>query len=567
LAERFFHRNKYGVNASAEQITASFSMNFSGRFLIKASAPVSLGMGAAPTPEFPLFPTATMGAVPEPTEWVVAPLKSAVGEGQNGWDLAHALLASKASVGGAPVEFIEPDFMSAYPFTRVNPATVAFSADEAANTCGQDPPDQDWPDGGSFAWHLGDTFTQLKAARDQVGIPAGAKVRIAHLDTGYSPGHEALPEFLRSDQGRNFVETSNPLSAIDPGVDGFMKNPGHGMGTMGILAGRTITQGAWQDRLGGAPFAEVVPVRIGDSVVHFYSSSMAQGLDYALAAGCRVVTISMGGVPSQAWADAVNRLYEAGVAVFAAAGNNIGGFPTINIVYPARFNRVTAVCGATAAKGPYYKGVFHSAMQGNFGPKAKMSTAIAAYTPNITWPEWGCAGTVDLDGAGTSSATPQVAAAAALWYQHHASALGTAAFTNAPWKRVEALRRALFSTADKTAANSAEYFGNGLLRASDALAVVPDASVQMAPKDEVSWPWIRLLFGVGAAGSGPAEAMLELEMIQLLTMFDELSGEESELMHEGANPSAVELRRIAKRVENSPRASKVLRGKLHGLGL
>jgi hypothetical protein len=34
---------------------------------------------------------------------------------------------------------------------------------------------------------------------------------------------------------------------------------------------------------GGAPESEVVPVRIAASVIHFYTSTMAQGIDYALA--------------------------------------------------------------------------------------------------------------------------------------------------------------------------------------------------------------------------------------------------------------------------------------------
>jgi len=61
----------------------------------------------------------------------------------------------------------------------------------------------------------------------------------------------------------------------------------------------------------------------------------------------------MGGLPSQAWADAVNKAYEAGVVVVCAAGNNFGGLPTSLVVYPARFDRVIAACGAMADRRPY----------------------------------------------------------------------------------------------------------------------------------------------------------------------------------------------------------------------
>ena len=54
-------------------------------------------------------------------------------------------------------------------------------------------------------------------------------------------------------------------------------------------------------------------------------------------------------------------------------------------------------------------------MAGNYGPNSKMRTAIAAFTPNVPWARFGCPQIVDLNGAGTSAATPQVAAAAATW--------------------------------------------------------------------------------------------------------------------------------------------------------
>ena len=61
----------------------------------------------------------------------------------------------------------------------------------------------------------------------------------------------------------------------------------------------------------------------------------------------------MGGLPSQAWADAINALYDAGVVVVTAAGNNFGNAPTHVVVYPARFGRVIAACGVMANGAPY----------------------------------------------------------------------------------------------------------------------------------------------------------------------------------------------------------------------
>jgi subtilisin family serine protease len=72
----------------------------------------------------------------------------------------------------------------------------------------------------------------------------------------------------------------------------------------------------------------VVPLRIAKSVVLLGTSALAKALDHVAAGGAGgrrladVVSLSMGGVASRAWADAVNKCYEAGVVLVAAAGNN-----------------------------------------------------------------------------------------------------------------------------------------------------------------------------------------------------------------------------------------------------
>ena len=128
-----------------------------------------------------------------------------------------------------------------------------------------------------------------------------------------------------------------------------------------------------------------------------------------------------------------------GVAIFAAAGNRIGPLPPKHVVDPARFARVVGVCGFTAARAPYFKEGIHRKMHGCFGPPKAMETALSAYTPNVPWAAIGCGKLINPDGAGTSSATPQVAAAAALWLQHHAPNPAD------KWRRVEAVRKASFS--------------------------------------------------------------------------------------------------------------------------
>jgi subtilase family protein len=202
----------------------------------------------------------------------------------------------------------------------------------------------------------------------------------------------------------------------------------------------------------GAPEAEVIPVRISPSVIHIYTSTMFKGLMHALAPRgdvtnrAHVVTISHGGLPSHNWADAVNQLYEAGVVVVAASGDSIylvaADLATHFTVYPSAFNRVITALGVTYAKKPYITSD-PGQMQGCWGPDDVMDKAIAAYTPNVAWMTFNdLPSGFNMGGAGTSSSTPQVAAACALWLEMNMVSLPE------DWTRVEACRLALFDSAD-----------------------------------------------------------------------------------------------------------------------
>ena len=144
----------------------------------------------------------------------------------------------------------------------------------------------------------------------------------------------------------------------------------------------------------------------------------------------------MGGLPSRLWGEVIDELSERGVCICAAAGNHVGSSPPRVLVYPARYPRVIAVCGVMADGRPYAD--LDGVLEGSFGPASVMGQAIAAYTPNIPWPQYGCRGGVRLNGEGTSAATPQVAAAAALWLECHKQRLPR------DWRRVEAAWHALF---------------------------------------------------------------------------------------------------------------------------
>ena len=450
-----------------------------------APEPAAFGFGGAPT-------------------WFLADLPDGAA---TPWDLAHSQVASQLGVDESAVIFAEPDLEQTFLDTNEkNPGGGAMLAlDQACDAIQQ----QD--NGGKilgpnrFAWHLDGEFTQLRKAREAVPFNP-PRTRIAHIDTGYDRGHEAQPQRLLHNLERSFVDgDGDPNSASDPQRgNAFPDNSGHGTGTLSILAGGHIA--THNETLGGAAGADILPLRISNSVVLFRTSAFARALRYAIEQQCDVISISMGGAPSRAWNEAVNAAYEAGICIVAAAGNNIEGLPTQNVVYPARYHRVIAVCGVMANDNPY-DGLSLKQLQGNFGPDSCMTAALSTYTPNIPWAIFGCGSTLRLNGEGTSSATPQVAAAAALWMEKYKS------FLSRDWHRVEAVRHALFTSAKKRGVDRSRT-GNGILQAHSALGIAPVLNLPKTPPDNDSFAILRVLTGFGVVDPPPRQDMFEVELAQ-----------------------------------------------------
>jgi hypothetical protein len=496
-----------------------------------AAATRSFGAAAIeiePILTVPPPPAAGAGiAAAQPSTWLRIGLKGATGP--NPWDDAHALMTpgSPFAVAGVRgVEAVEPDLVQDWLSGRRDEAaadTQTFcSFDDQSGEGGK-------ATGPELAWNLAATFSELADARAQVGGKT-SKVLVAHLDTGFDPRHITTPVGLQASLQRNFVrDDGDPNDASDqtPPGQSLFRNRGHGTGTLSLLAGNKLdgTSPSWpgfKDFVGGAPNARVIPVRIANWVVRFSTSTMVQGFDYARAKGAHVLSMSMGGVTSQALVDAINLAYDAGIVMVTAAGNNIAFVPTPkSIVFPARYRRVLAACGVMA-DGRAYAGLSPGTMQGNYGPASKMDTALGAYTPNVPWAQIDCAKVVDMDGAGTSAATPQIAAAAALWLAEH---FDTVMSYSKPWMRVEAVRHALFKTAAKSTAamgeaETREKIGRGVVKAHASLAVKPPAenTLTQLPPAQASWPWLDLIFGGGVSIAPPdpaRRAMLSLELTQI----------------------------------------------------
>jgi hypothetical protein len=484
----------------------------------------------------------------------------------NPWDICHQLLTEGLGIaGGDQIEFAEPDLQQQWLIGR--PGAVAVGL--ATAPPGPRPQNPQYPTLSDNYWFRDAKHAQWDAALADSPDPGNAKrTRIAHLDTGYDPSHLTLPKYLNKTLQRNFVDQDRPNDASDDS-SGLVNNLGHGTGTLSLLAGAGISGVNGGKPFGCAPYAEVVPVRVANSVILFYNSAIAQAFDYVHGLSTKpatfvhVITMSMGGVPSQSWADAINALYDIGVFVVTAAGNNYANLPTHEAVYPARFARVVAACGVMADQTPYAD-LAPRLMAGNYGPPSKMKTAMAAFTPNTPWARFGAAGIVDFDGNGTSAATPQIAAAAALWIQKNRNVYDK---YPQPWMKVEAIRSALFGSAHADP-KYADHFGNGKIAAADALDKAPikteDLRNLKQPPDDARFPILSTLTGLGiAATQRPRQGMLELEILQLLAS----SRFETPVPDTGPDGRAVDPRtagRLAEELLSKPGLSKELRKALGG---
>ncbi len=158
----------------------------------------------------------------------------------NDWDLAHTILAERfGATGDTRLLAVEPDIEQAWvvepPPGTVGPALAPLAPCEPAPQKGGP-----LPEGPGFAWHLEKRFTTLRDARNAV-MSSGSDVAIVHLDTGFDPQHKTLPEKLDTARQRNFISGEPPNDATDRTPShGLLKNPGHGTGTLGILAQITL---------------------------------------------------------------------------------------------------------------------------------------------------------------------------------------------------------------------------------------------------------------------------------------------------------------------------------------
>ena len=278
-------------------------------------------------------------------------------------------------------------------------------------------------------WLDGRTHATLDRSTKQIGAQAawragydGKGVKVAVLDTGYDANHPDLKKQVIGTQ--SFV----PDQAVQDGH-------GHGTHTASIVAGLgTASDGK---RKGVAPGAQLLIGKVLDDSGSGLDSEAIAGMEWAVQQGAKVVSMSIGGLPSDGtdpMSEAVDRLSATSDALFVIAAGNSGAEETVGTPGAAAAALTVGAVdrddklAAFSSRGPR---LGDGAMKPEVtAPGVEIAAARAAGT------EQGHElGEYYTAMSGTSMATPHVAGAAAILAQRHPDWTG------------EQLKAALASTA------------------------------------------------------------------------------------------------------------------------
>jgi len=306
--------------------------------------------------------------------------------------------------------------------------------------------------------------------RDRMNLAAawqltrGRGIRIGHPDTGYLR-HAEIEDAanggpVRDDLGWDFEDDDSiPHAELDE--DNLLPGgPNHGTATASVIASASGGEAPGSEFVvGAAPEAEVVPIRVANSVVHFSLGRVRQAIRFAADNGCQVVSMSLGGpFPGKRLRREVARAAEKGVVVVSAAGNHV---PFRAVVFPARYEEVVAVAASNAVDRPW--------SGSSRGPAVDITApGESVYRALIEKRANGQLVQTSKRSSGTSYATAHIAGVCALWIAHHGhAALKRRYGASLP----EAFRRVLRDTARS---------GDGM-DAGDFVGIVDAGKVLLAP--------------------------------------------------------------------------------------
>src|SRR6476620_3275926 len=190
------------------------------------------------------------------------------------------------------------------------------------------------------------------AARGSLRAPlawqqsTGSGVLVAVLDTGVQLDRPALrghiwtnpgeiPGNGRDDDGDGIVDDVHGADFVNH--DGAPADDnGHGTHIAGIIAGPGLVHGL-------APGATLLPVKVLGADKSGTAHLLAQGIDYAIARGARILNVSVNGDGAGAELEAaIVRAQDAGAVVVASAGNDARDLSALPS-YPVSFSEPAVI--------------------------------------------------------------------------------------------------------------------------------------------------------------------------------------------------------------------------------
>jgi type VII secretion-associated serine protease mycosin len=221
-------------------------------------------------------------------------------------------------------------------------------------------------------WHLG--FLNIPQAH---AISKGEGVIVAVIDTGVDASHPDLAGSILPGVDLSGVTAT----AGGPDIDG------HGT----AMAGLIVAHGS---ALGIAPAARVLPIRDGVSYVD--ARNVSPAIDWAVAHGAKVLSLSLGIPNTPELSAAVKRALDADVVVVAGVGNKP---ESAGVGYPAAYDGVIAAAGVDR--------------NGQHAEISVVGFPVVLAAPAVNIISTGPSNTY-RQGTGTSDATAIIAGAAAL---------------------------------------------------------------------------------------------------------------------------------------------------------
>ncbi len=248
-------------------------------------------------------------------------------------------------------------------------------------------------------------------------------------------GNKVLVAIIDSEVDRTHPDLAGAITASFNAASAAEPPHSHGTGMAGAIA-------AHRNMLGTAPRVGLLTVRAFSATANSAEGTtfnILKGLDWAADQGARVVNMSFAGPPDPRLRDALQKAYNRGMVLIAAAGN---AGPTSPPLYPAAD---PGVIGVTATDSR--DAVFSGANRGNYIAVAAPGVDVFAPAPN---------GAYQLS-TGTSIASAEVSGVVALMIERN------------PSLTPAAVRRILMETATHLGPKGNRDFGAGLVNAYEAV--------------------------------------------------------------------------------------------------